>query len=144
MLISLLKHCLIPCDVADKCWHNFLYILLAFLDIFCMIRYAKHLKKTNVNICFNQYSWKPKEYFGFISYVDKHCNWTDTQSCNEKRQIFDGSKLYKHLPTSALSQFLVLYLNVLALWGAGITDIMCRKLPVGHYIACNQLKTFKP
>ena len=36
MLISLQKHCQIPCDATDKCWHNFLYIISAFLDIFGM------------------------------------------------------------------------------------------------------------
>ena len=33
-----IKHCQIPCDVADKCWHNFLHIISGFLDSFCMNR----------------------------------------------------------------------------------------------------------
>ena len=42
----------------------------------------------------------------------------------KKRQVFDGSELNKHPDTSALSQFLVLYPNLLALRGARITDRM--------------------
>ena len=33
-----IKHCQIPCDVADKCWHNFLHIISGFLDSFCINR----------------------------------------------------------------------------------------------------------
>ena len=46
----------------------------------------------------------------------------------KKRQVFDRSVLSKHLATSALGQFLVFYLNLLALSGARITDRMVKRI----------------
>ena len=46
----------------------------------------------------------------------------------KKRQVFDRSVLSKHLATSALGQFLVFYLNLLALSGARITDRMLKRI----------------
>ena len=46
----------------------------------------------------------------------------------KKRQVFDRSVLNKPLATSSLGQFLVLYLNLLALSGARITDKMLKRI----------------
>ena len=45
-----------------------------------------------------------------------------------KWQVFHRSVLNKPLATSALGQFLVLYLNLLALSGARITDKMLKRI----------------
>ena len=45
-----------------------------------------------------------------------------------KNVVFVGSELIKHLATSAPSQFLVLYLNLLTVRGAKITDRMLQKI----------------
>ena len=46
----------------------------------------------------------------------------------KKRQVFDRSVLNKPLATSSLGQLLVLYLNLLALSGARITDKMLKRI----------------
>ena len=55
----------------------------------------------------------------------------------KKRQVFDGSELNEHPGTNALSQFLVIYLNLLALGEQELPIEFYRKLMIGYYIVCN-------
>ena len=70
----------------------------------------------------------------------KHYNYTNTHSRNEKRQILFGYELYKHLAAPVLGGLLVLYLSFLAEKDAEITDKGLHKITNRHY--CLQLFSF--